>query len=360
MFTRVGLCFQIALAPWKIGMSLRAFLLNPNTKRKRSLISAYRAFTNDISYQVWAKNNLWNQKDPIKLKSYIAHEEIVALLAHLNRDLDISFLDSKYRFSLWCVANNLSCPHTLIYLNDNIDLKCNHGILPRSDLFIKYENGVCGIGAERWQKDASTDTWNRQGVSRDSDSLILYFESLAKNGGLIVQPVLVNHPSLAPYSNGNLVTLRVVTYRSFDAVPKVMVCCLRMPTGDSEVDNFAAGGLAASVSCDGVVGSAAIKSDPSQRISVHPDSGVKFAGTAIPMFREALEICLRAHAMFPRPHFVGWDVAFLVEGPTLLEANSIWCVDLIQMAHQAPMGDFGFIEEYMKCVISPNTFFNGY
>ncbi len=355
----MGLCFQIALAPWKIGKLLRAFLLHPHISKKKSLISACRAFKNDISYEAWSKNNLWNQKDPIKFKSYIAHEEIIALLAHLNRDLDTSFLDSKYNFNLWCMSKKLSSPHTLMHLNNEIDLKSNHGNLPLSDLFIKYENGVCGIGAERWQRDATTDTWNRRGVSRDSDNLILYFESLVKNGGVIVQPVLVNHPSVVPYSNGSLVTLRVVTYRSLDEVPKVMVCCLRMPTGDSEVDNFAAGGMAASVSCDGVVGTAAIKSDPSQRISVHPDSGFRFAGTAIPMFREALEICLRAHAMFARPHFVGWDVAFLVDGPTLLEANSIWCVDLIQMAHQAPMGDFGFIEEYMKCVSAPTTVCNG-
>ena len=42
--------------------------------------------------------------------------------------------------------------------------------------------------------------------------------------------------------------------------------------------------------------------------------------------------------IFPKSAAIGWDIALTDQGPLLLEANPNWCVEVVQMAHGAPLG----------------------
>jgi len=63
------------------------------------------------------------------------------------------------------------------------------------------------------------------------------------------------------------------------------------------------------------------KSGYGGRVAVHPDSGVKFEGYAIPYFREAVEMVMRMHEALQGIHSIGWDVAISPDGPIIIEGN---------------------------------------
>lgn len=340
---------QIVVAPIRIAKRSGLLMLSRSSGIKSRLKAVSRCVCYDIDYRTFIKNHLWEEESPEILLGYLSHEEICVLLSHLNRDVPTSFLDNKREFSEYCATHALPTPPILVKVSGDSDLQLSTGDLPQIDLFVKTEDGVCGTGCERWMRSKDDQSWRHQDMVFDGAEMVGYLESLAKQGGVLIQPVLTNHPAIEHYSNGSLATLRVVTCRSHGERPTVMVCALRMPTGTSEVDNFAAGGLAAGVSTEGVLGTAVGKGDPGKRIMTHPDTNFLFAGTKLPMFEEATALCLKAHSCFQTPYFVGWDVALLGSGPTLLEANTIWCVDLIQMAHSAPIEEFGFMNSYLKC-----------
>lgn len=309
------------------------------------MTAAWRSLVLDVDHHTWRKNRLWlNEKQQIH--GFLSHEGICALLSHLNKGCDTSFLDNKREFAEFCRKHQLPHPRRF-----GVGLGVS---LPAADLFVKYEDGVCGAGAERYRRIPGTDRWSGLGQEFTEAELVSRFRSLESKGALIVQPVLENHPEIEPFTNGSLCTLRVVTLHAAPSSPRVMFCALRMPAGKAVVDNFAAGGIAAGVLRNGVVMPGVFKLNPGERISMHPDSGFVFEGVKLPMFTEATGLCLKAHHHFSRPYFVGWDVAFTNDGPVLLEANTIWCVDLIQMSHGAPIAKFGFMEKYLHCLDNEN------
>lgn len=347
--TSLGRLILFALLPYKLTIRIGRVFPCATTGILTRVRSSFDSVIDDIDHNTWRKNDLSNREKTVR-DGYLSHEAICTLLANLNRGVDSDFLDNKTRFQKFCADAGLPSPPIVWRSNDSFGAESESITLSNEDIFIKYEDGVCGTGAERWEFDPITEDWSRNGIRHDSASLISHLDRLSAGGRIIVQQSLRNHPNLIPYSNGALATLRVVTARPRNEVePVVIACCLRMPTGGSEVDNFAVGGLAAAVALDGLVLSAVVKTTPRIRYNSHPDSGFEFTGTRLPMFDEAISLCLRAHGMITRPHFIGWDVAFLNSGPTLLEANTIWCVDLIQMSHQRPISDFGFAEMYMSC-----------
>jgi|GEM_PF-3165012 len=299
----------------------------------------------------WYKYGIWRFGSDTNIAKYITHREICILLPHLNRNTETGFLAQKIPFWRFCRNHNIPCaPILAVATRGKVDLSDSSGSLPPTDLFLKLEDMYCGIGAELWQWSAEKEAWYHNGVWKNKSEFLRHLQFTSQENTLLVQPRLMNHPDILPFTNGSLATLRVVTCRVPGEEPKVLARCLRMPTGASEVDNFAAGGLAAGVSEHGIVNCGVAKSNPLKLLQFHPDSGYRFEGAQLPMFEEAEQLCLKAHGLFQKPCFVGWDVAFLENGPILLEANTTWCVDLLQMAYQKPAGDFGFIDAYISCL----------
>lgn len=123
----------------------------------------------------------------------------------------------------------------------------------------------------------------------------------------------------------------------------------RMPTGEEVVDNFAAGGIAAPVDLEtGRLGVAIGKDVSRGQFREHPDSGAPIAGTALPFWPEAQRLALDAQRLFNDVPFVGWDIVLGPDGPTLLEANTTWCGDLVQMTHGLPLTQTAFLAVYLE------------
>jgi hypothetical protein len=112
--------------------------------------------------------------------------------------------------------------------------------------------------------------------------------------------------------------------------------------GNTVVDNFHAGGIAAKVDLhSGMLGPA---TDLGVHAAIgwcerHPDTGAQIHGRILPLWPQVLEVVQRAHAAFSDRVVIGWDVAVTPEGPQLIEGNGSPDLDIIQRTHREPVGN---------------------
>jgi hypothetical protein len=121
-----------------------------------------------------------------------------------------------------------------------------------------------------------------------------------------------------------------------------------MPVGSSVADNFAAGGLASAVSKAGRLGMGVRKDVLEAPVVCHPDTEARIEGETLAGWDEMVALALRAHERATEGTIVGWDVALTPDGPVLVEANLQWCGELVQMAHDLPLGEMGFAEVLLE------------
>jgi len=210
------------------------------------------------------------------------------------------------------------------------------GALPPRDLVLKPCNLDSGEGVECWRWDAARRAWCRDGVERDD--LLEHACTASVARPCLLQPRLENHADLAPLSAGGLCTLRVVTCFDAGRRPRLVQGVLNFPTGRSDINNFGSGGLAAAVDPEsGALGPAFGDDASADPLPTHPTTGAPVVGRVVPQWQATVALCLAAHAHFPEFHSIGWDVAPSSAGPLLLEANTIWDVDLAQMATGVPL-----------------------
>lgn len=147
--------------------------------------------------------------------------------------------------------------------------------------------------------------------------------------GFLVEERARNHPALAVLHPPSLNTLRLVTVKTRDGRWHVVRPYLKMGRGGSAADNVALGGLFAAVGPDGRLGPGYAE-DSWECIESHPDTGVPLRGHAVPFFREAVDLALRASGEFGFMGTIGWDVGVTPDGPTLIEGNTLWGADFVQ------------------------------
>lgn len=264
------------------------------------------------------------------------------LLATLSRGADRSPLSDKVAFHDLCTAQNLPCVPIIARFSGQSSPQWFAKGLPERDLFIKPVSSNKGQGAERWTRNHAG--WNRQGQQLDAEQLVDHLSRIAQSDDYLVMECVRNHEALQHLTPGGLATLRVVTCKSPNAPAWELLSVFRMPVGDAEVDNMAAGGIAAPVSTNGLLGPALSKQVTDGVMDRHPTTGGPIAGSTIPMMHEAVELCCRAHETFPGMASIGWDVAITPDGPVLVEGNVNWCTELAQLPSGVPLGQTRLVE----------------
>ncbi|HTV00739.1 MAG TPA: sugar-transfer associated ATP-grasp domain-containing protein [Luteitalea sp.] len=157
----------------------------------------------------------------------------------------------------------------------------------------------------------------------------------------VVQERVMPHPALRPLAGQTLPTIRIVTYRHEAPSARVLRASMRIPRHDTGVDNFSAGNLAAAVDIqDGTLGPA-VERDGTWHSS-HPVTGAAIEGVVLPQWGAVLTLVERAASALSRLPTVGWDVAITAEGPCLIEGNSRYNFNVIQLPQQSGLwrGDF--------------------
>lgn len=212
-------------------------------------------------------------------------------------------------------------------------------------LFIKPDNGSHGLGARLVDRVDGDMLHLRNGHSTAVEAFAA--EAVAPGSGpLLVQDMIVAHPTLAGMTGGTPATARVYIMM-LDGEALVHRAVLRVPVGDAVVDNFHAGrtgNLVAEIdadsgACGGGVGGIGFDYRMYDR---HPGTGAPLRGVEIPGWREALDLLRRAVRHFPGLLIQAWDVAFTPAGPTLIEVNAKGEFRILQHSAQRGLidGDF--------------------
>ena len=154
-------------------------------------------------------------------------------------------------------------------------------------------------------------------VAEHPDAEALYKE-LKSRGQLLVEEAIIQHDDLNQINPHVVNSFRVVTI-SKNGRAKVVSNALRINQDDAEVIGCT-NDLYFSLSEDGRINSNVID-DYANIYETHPLTGVRFSEVRIHGVKEAFEMCEEAAARLPQVRYIGWDVAFSVNGPVLVEGN---------------------------------------
>ncbi len=78
---------------------------------------------------------------------------------------------------------------------------------------------------------------------------------------------------------------------------------------------------------------------------VLPETGKTIKGFKFPFWNEAVKMCKEASKIVPEMAYIGWDVAFTVNGPIFVEANEFPGHDIYQLPEHTP-NKIGMMEKF--------------
>ena len=212
----------------------------------------------------------------------------------------------------------------------------------RVDLFVKPVKGKGGRGAQRWDYIGEDRYRDPAGIVMTAPQLVEFLLAKSAKRKLLVQPRMVNHPELAPISNGALSTVRVLTCLDERGKPEAISAMLRMAIGENRVvDNAHKGGIAAAIDLEtGILAEASDFGAAANWLVRHPTSGATIAGMQLPYWDRLRPFVEHAHSTVPDRMLIGWDVAITPDGLVLIEANGSPGLEMMQRVHRR-----GFIRE---------------
>ncbi len=170
---------------------------------------------------------------------------------------------------------------------------------------------------------------------------------LKKNGNDFAEEFVVQHPALMKLSPAGLNTIRIVTQINEAGQVDIIAARLRI-TINAEVDNLAAGNIAAPLDIDtGIAQGPGVYSDITKNDEpIHPVTKVSVTGFQVPFWKETIAMIKEAASINKHNRSVGWDIAITENGPELIEGNHDWCKLLWQLpVHKGLKAD---LEKYNK------------
>lgn len=175
-------------------------------------------------------------------------------------------------------------------------------------------DGICGRGIAKYDIT--------------SDHVQTSYEDMLSNQRFLIEPYLVQHPTLMHLHPNSVNSLRIVTI-NIDGTITIPFACLRCGNG-KVVDNLNSGGFAARIDLEtGTVDTHGV-GKYNAVASVHPITGVPFKGLNIPHFKKAKNLAVEAASRIPQLGYVGWDIAILEDGPVIVEGNEFPGHDIYQ------------------------------
>lgn len=175
----------------------------------------------------------------------------------------------------------------------------------RDTVFAKIPNGECGHGIRKVT------------VSEHPDTDALYTQ-LMQDGQYLVEETILQCPEMNEINPYVVSSFRVVTLVK-DGKAQVIANAVRVNQTESQV-----------VGCtddvyfylneEGRVASNVID-DYGNIYEAHPLTGKKFSEVQIPGVPEAFRMCREAAEKIPQVRYIGWDIAFSVNGPVIVEGN---------------------------------------
>lgn len=145
-------------------------------------------------------------------------------------------------------------------------------------------------------------------------------KDILKNGSFVLEEGVFQCDAMSKFNPDSINTLRIVTIKQGD---KVSNWCSFIRTGRKgcPVDNGGRGGIIIGVDINtGEMNTNGVN-EQGEIFETHPDSGVKFKGFKIPLWKESCEMAIEMMDAMPNMRCIGWDIALTDKGPVVIEAN---------------------------------------
>lgn len=196
----------------------------------------------------------------------------------------------------------------------------------------KPVDGCCGKGVEIY------DTADFGG----GEQMLAYL--LQQEQAVELEELIIQNEEVAAVYPDAINTVRTVSITK-DGVAHIICTYFRIGNGGRHVDNFNSGGMVAPVDeKTGIVKDRAIDKQKNLYAN-HPQTGSAIKGFRFPQWEQAMEMVKQAAVMVPEMGYVGWDVAFSVNGPVLVEGNNFPGHDIYQLPQHTP-DKIGMMEKF--------------
>ena len=289
------------------------------------------------------KPEVWHYADNFTY----SHYQIQQIVAKKLYPEDLDILLNKLKFHQFCVTNKISSPKILGYYYNGDPVSPEGDFeMPEQDIFVKEIEGQMGIGAKRFSfiDDAYKDI---DGKIFSEENLLQFLRDYSiKNSSLMIQPVIRNHKTWLPFTSGALATCRAVTAKKPDTnSTELLFASLRMPVGNTDVDNYSQGGLVSAIHIGTGVLNKAYCSIPTAgkfEFDSHPDTAQVITGSVLPDWDKLVQFILKLHHKLKSP-FIGWDVVLTESGCMALEGNVYWGPGAsYEAAHHLPFSESNY------------------
>jgi hypothetical protein len=140
----------------------------------------------------------------------------------------------------------------------------------------------------------------------------------------VVQEAVKNDPAIRRiWGTDSLGTFRFATLLVGEHEYESVGAVLRMPVGESLVDNPWLGNVSSWVDQTGKLGPVFGKIFPKEGVLTHPTTGIRVDGYTVPRFQECIDLAILAHRrLAPYSPFFNADIALCEQGPMIIEINS--------------------------------------
>ena len=203
----------------------------------------------------------------------------------------------------------------------------------KKEIIAKPRDGQRGIGVLKF--------------SIDGDESISRAWNCCLKDHLLVEKVIEGCEEREAFHPESLNTIRVSTAIDKSGIPHIMAATIRTGVDDNFVDNGHSRGVYARIDVEtGVISTIGYNAN-GERFPAHPNTGVKFAGTQIPCWKELRELVAEAAKRVPQLRYIGWDWALDIEHHwILIEGNEPGGIDV----HQHP-GFIGVLHAYQNILL---------
>ena len=298
-----------------------------------NLTFIYRELPKHYFSRLLFKKRIRNYKDYLPYR----YSSDIAMAFNDSRLKDV--LDNKLSFDIFFRKHNFPLPLLLMYNERNVFLRQNqrvevdslHGFTELlKDIFRKNPD----YGSIIVKKTAGSSSGkNIFRVSSDMLSPEKKLEDIYRtvvDSEFIFQETVRQHPVLNTLNPACLNTMRFDTFTDRDGKIEIMSCYIRMCLNNAHVDNISAGGCLVGVAIpEGTLKKYAYSTTSVvgvRELTRHPVTGTVFENYAIPYFKEACDMVLKAAVLNQSLRLVGWDIAISETGPVLIEGNSDYVI----------------------------------
>lgn len=245
--------------------------------------------------------------------------------------------EDKMLFYSICKGLNINQPQILFSTKekqllteyqDVIDIEQAYNTIIESNaekFFCKPTFGVGGNGIKIFNKIGNTYINNKENSILD----IEYIRYLSTQD-YIIQKGLIQHAIINEIYPSSINTFRIVTEYENNFNVKILFALFRMGSNGMEIDNASLGGLYTQIDIlTGKFNKYAVTNEQKE-FTFHPDTNFRFEGHYITAWNEILEFTKSVALKFRDIKYVGWDIAYTIDGPVLIEANNGPGVSILQ------------------------------